>query len=335
MPMNRKIKIAAAGCATLALALAAGHIMQLQAGDSMPQAIDQAQPDPVQPGQVQQGSAGALSSITLTSALPDAPAEAMAPVELPTPQVQLAALDAAPVSDLPDEEPAPGFACDYVMTATPGAAAMVTLDMTVPCMPNERFTMHHNGMMFTDATDATGKRSLTVPALSAKPVFILAFPNGEGAVASTELTSFEDYDRVVVQWKGQSGLQVHALEYQSDYEGPGHVWHGAGRDAAVAATGEGGFLTRLGAEDMGASQIAEVYTFPTGLAPREGEVALSLEAEVTPENCGRDIEAQSIQISAGGAPRVQDLTLAMPECNAAGDFLVLKNLLNDLKIARN
>ena len=31
MPLNRKIKIAATGCATLALALAAGHIVQLQA----------------------------------------------------------------------------------------------------------------------------------------------------------------------------------------------------------------------------------------------------------------------------------------------------------------
>lgn len=332
MPLDRKIKIVATGCATLALALAAGHIMQKQAGLQEP-----APQMPAERAFAVQDSQDAveLTGITLTSAVPSAPAEAMAPVDLPTPQVQLAALDVVPAPDLPAEEPAPAFACDYGLTATAAAAAMVTLEVSVPCMPNERFTLHHNGMMFTDATDATGARTLSVPALSEKPVFILAFANGEGAVASTEVTSFDYYDRVVVQWKGQSGLQLHALEYQADYDSEGHVWHGAERDPSAAATGTGGFMTRLGAEKMGEAQIAEIYTFPTGLAPRDGEVALSLEAEVTAANCGRDIDAQSIQISVGNTPRVQDLTLAMPDCNAAGDFLVLKNLLNDLKIARN
>ena len=33
--------------------------------------------------------------------------------------------------------------------------------------------------------------------------------------------------------------------------------------------------------------------------------------------------------------RTQDLTLAMPDCQATGDFLVLNNLLENLKIAAN
>jgi hypothetical protein len=32
---------------------------------------------------------------------------------------------------------------------------------------------------------------------------------------------------------------------------------------------------------------------------------------------------------------VRDLTLDIPTCDATGGFLVLKNLLQDLKIARN
>lgn len=330
MPTSRKIKIAATGCATLALALAAGHIMQLWAAaeDAAPRAATQiAAPD--------EQAALLLTAITHTSSLPSAPDEAMAPVDLSVPPMQLAALDVAPVASLPREEAAPAFACDYAMTATPAAAAMVTLEVSVPCMPNERFTMHHNGMLFTDATDAAGKRTLTVPALSEKPVFILAFASGEGAVASAEVTSFEYYDRVVVQWKGHGGLQVHALEYGSDYQGAGHVWYGAARDVSDAASGAGGFLTRLGAADMAEAQIAEVYSFPTGLAARDGEVDLSVEVEITTENCGRHIEAQSIQISGGGQPRVQNLALTIPDCDAVGDFLVLKNMLNDLKIAHN
>ena len=62
---------------------------------------------------------------------------------------------------------------------------------------------------------------------------------------------------------------------------------------------------------------------------------MSVEAEITQANCGRDVEAQSIQKTADGELKTQDLVLAMPDCNTVGDFLVLKNLLNDLKIAGN
>lgn len=328
MAKAKTIRIVALGFGTLAIALGAGQFVQTQVGPA-PVAQDRADlaaPDDAAPE---------LSAITLTSSLPEAPQATMAPVDLPTPQIELAALDTKPAPQLPSEEAAPGFACDYALTARPAAAAMVVLDLSVPCMPNERFTLHHGGMMFTDATDDEGRRSLTVPALSAKPLFIAAFANGEGAVASTEVTSFEYYDRVVVQWKGAGGVHLHALEYQADYDSSGHVWAGAPRDEVMAASGEGGFLTRLGAQDMPEAQIAEIYSFPSGLAAHDGDVALSVEAEVTAQNCGRDIEAQAIQITPGVAPRVRDLSLAIPDCNATGDFLVLNNLVNDLKIARN
>ena len=129
-------------------------------------------------------------------------------------------------------------------------------------------------------------------------------------------------------------MQIHALEYGAGYGDEGHVWAGAPRDMAAAAQGKGGFVTRHGRGGMDTALMAEVYTFPAGLMDREGDVELSVEAEVTQNNCDRDVEAQTIQISAGGKPLVQDLVLAMPGCDATGDFLVLKNLVNDLKIAR-
>jgi hypothetical protein len=80
--------------------------------------------------------------------------------------------------------------------------------------------------------------------------------------------------------------------------------------------------------------MAEIYTFPTANARRGGEVTLRVEAEVSAANCGRDLEAQTIATAPGGL-KVQDLVLAMPDCTSVGEFLVLKNLFNDLKIARN
>lgn len=277
----------------------------------------------------------AMDEIVLTSAAPIPPVAAPQPATLPAEPVVLTALEDAPIKDLPSEEVAPGFSCDINMMADPTAAALVTLTLEASCLPNERFTVHHNGMMFTAVTDDAGVWSDNVPALSASSMFIAAFPNGEGAVADTTVDTLEYYDRYVVQWKGYSGLQIHALEYGAGYGEDGHVWAGAANDMAHAARGEGGFVTRMGAADVDGALMAEIYTFPTQTALRGGNVEVSLEAEVTAENCGRDIEAQALTKTGDGAFDARDIVLAMPECSANGDFLVLKNLYEDLKIARN
>ena len=51
------------------------------------------------------------------------------------------------------------------------AAAMVKLKLDAACLPNERLTVHHNGMIFTEATDDKGQLNVTVPALAEEAVF--------------------------------------------------------------------------------------------------------------------------------------------------------------------
>ncbi|WP_281967076.1 hypothetical protein [Roseovarius nanhaiticus] len=339
----QKLKMIAMGCGTLALALGAGHFMQ-----SRQAAVPVAQEGGTsqlagQSGDImgtRQSGAVQLSSITLTAASPELPATAPTPDVLPQPPaIREAALNdpsATTVADaLPTEEPAPSLSCDYTLRADVAPGAMVALSLDAPCAPGERFTMHHNGMMFTQVTDDGGHASMLVPALARNASFIAAFSNGDGAVANAEVESLDIYQRVAVQWQGETGVQLHALEFGADYGGEGHVWSGAARDVAAAAGGDLGFLTRLGDADQPDALMAEVYTFPSQLAGRDGDIALQVEAEVTDVNCNTDIETQALQMQAGGALKVQDVVLMMPECDAVGDFLVLKNLLNDLTIARN
>lgn len=273
-----------------------------------------------------------VSQVTLTSAAAAKP-EMPTPSRLPTPPVAEVSLEQERADDALPEQSQPQLACDYELTAMPEAAAMVRLSLSAPCMPNERFTLHHNGMMLSHVTDDAGAHEAIVPALAESAVFIAAFVNGEGAVATADVTALEYYDRAVIQWQGAGGMQLHAFEFGADYDDDGHVWLGAARDLTVAVTGTGGFITRHGDSDQDNALVAEVYTFPTGTIQRDGQVDLSVEAEVTQANCGRDIEAQSIQKAADGRLKTQSLVLAMPECNAVGDFLLLKNLLNDLKVA--
>ncbi len=342
-----KIKLMSVGCGTLAVALVAGHFTQNTGNPAPVAARSMAQASVVTntpPDEQDEISAANLteavdtldiSAVTLTSALPTAPDASRNLAALPAQSVVLASVAVEPITDMPAEEAAPAFGCDPALTAEASAGAMVALTLDVPCMPNERFTLHHNGMMITEVTGEDGTIEMMVPALSAQAVFIVAFPNGEGAVANATVESLEYYDRVAVQWEGDSGLQVHAMEYGATYGEAGHVWAEAPHDLSQAVGGRGGFLTRLGAGDLPHAYQAEIYTFPSSLAARDGDVQLQVEAQVTRDNCERDVEAQSIQLQRDGGLKVQTLTLAMPECNVVGDFLLLKNLLNDLKIAQN
>lgn len=312
---------------TLACALGIGYFMQ--AGSPTPAQSAAMAPSPVLETPVE------ITQIELTSAEAVPPMTAPEPVDLPAAPVTLVVAQDAPLTDvLPEEEAVPSFACDYSMQARALPAAMVEVTLSAPCQPNTGFTLHHNGMMFTAVTDAQGESTLEVPALAEAAVFIASFEDGQGALATVSVDTLALYDRYVVQWRGGAALHVHALEFGAAFGETGHVWAQAGHDMARAATGEGGFLTQLGERDMDQALHAEVYTFPTGTTARDGAVQVHVEAEVTTGNCGRDLEVQSIATGESGL-EVQDIVLAMPDCEGVGDFLVLKNLFNDLKIASN
>jgi len=280
------------------------------------------------------------TAVTFKSAMnPAPPKSAPQPKRLPSQPVDRAmvipaSLTDQPIAKLPNDVPAPGFSCDIEMTANVQAAAMVEVLLNAPCMANERFTLHHNGMMISEVTNDDGQIRINVPALSTAAVFMASFVNGKAAMVSATVDTLEYYDRAVVQWQGESGLQLHAFEFGADYDGAGHIWANTKGDLEQAVNGKSGVMSRLGADHLRAAYMAEVYTFPSGLAQQSGDVALNVEAEVTQANCGRDISAQSLEVSGAGPLRVRDLELAMPGCNAIGDFLVLKNMLNDMKIAR-
>lgn len=312
---------------TLACALGIGYFMQ--AGAQSPAAGVELASSPALEAPVE------ITQIELTSAEAVPPMTAPEPVALPAAPVTLAvAEEAQRTNTLPREEVAPSFACDYVMQARAQAAAMVEVTLSAPCQPNTGFTLHHNGMMFTAVTNDHGESTLSVPALAEAAVFIAAFEDGQGAIATATVDTLALYDRLVVQWRGGDALHLHALEFGAEFGEAGHVWAGAGQDTTRALKGEGGFLTSLGEREMDQALRAEVYTFPTGASSRDGIVQLQVEAEVTDANCSRDFEAQSIATGANGL-EVQDIVLAMPDCEGTGDFLVLKNLFNDLKIASN
>lgn len=272
-----------------------------------------------------------VEGIILTSSQFDSP-EIVLPNET---NVELASTTTS-VLETPVPEtavPRPDLACQVTVQATVSKAAMIELSLNAPCLPNERVTVHHRGMMFTQTTSLDGTLNTTVPALDENALFIFAFANGDGAVTQLRVPELSQYNRTVIQWKGDTGFEMHAREFGANYGEDGHVWRDTARDPSAIDTAKG-FLTRLGNPEVAEGLMAEVYTFPATMSGLTGTVDLSVEAEVTAQNCGLEIEAQSLELSEG-VVKTQNLTLSVPDCDAKGSFLVLNNLVEDLTVASN
>lgn len=228
-----------------------------------------------------------------------------------------------------------GLPCETKMTAAPAPAAMVDLTITASCRTGKRVVISHDRLHFTSQIPHDGKLHVQVPAMTDPAVFVAELPGGKILTATTSVPDQDNFERVAVQWTGASGIQLHAYEFGAGFDDPGHVWAEAARSPAIGASGRGGFLTRLGSPDLPGAQRAEVYSFPRGQSRDSGVVRMNVEIAITGANCGREISAETLQPGVDGRLQSVELNLTVPGCNAEGEYLVLKNVMQDLKIAGN
>ncbi len=272
--------------------------------------------------------------------LPVPPRDMLMPAPLPQVggDLQNRMADTADPADPLAEEPprsAFGLACGPILSATAQDAAMVRLTVTAPCRGETPITVRHGALEFAARLDHLGSYRADVPALASDAGFAVVFADGTEIATEAEVPGAEAVERVTLMYRGKSGLQIHALEFGADYGEDGHVWTGAPRDAAAARAAGGGFLLELGDPGVTGGQRAQVYTFPDSTRDRDGVVRLSVEAEVTALNCETEVAGQTLERDAEGSLSAVSLTVSMPDCMAIGEYLVLKNLLRDLKIASN
>jgi len=226
--------------------------------------------------------------------------------------------------------------CDPVLVAEASAGAMVRVTLSSTCHAGQNVIVHHNGMMISDTLDDTGMMMLAIPALTESALFMAEIgEDGAVAIANVEVPSLSFYDRVALQWQGAAGLELHAREFEAAYTTEGHIWRESPASMDRAALGEGGFLVPLGNADIEDGYRAEVYTFPSATVSGNGLVLMSVEAVVEDANCDQDIDAQALQVNAGGDLMVHDLSIAMPSCENTGDLIVLDTLVDDIKVGSN
>lgn len=242
--------------------------------------------------------------------------------------------DVRPVAFVMPEAPSPaGGACDLSLGLEVGPLALVAVTIEAPCAAGGAALLHHEGLAVSVLLDAGGRAEAILPALAVQAV-VRAEAGGQSAAAAVTVPEAARIDRAVLMWQGERGAELHAREFGADYDSPGHVWAGAPGDVEAALRGEGGMMLSLGDARIPGARMAEVYTFPTGMAARSGAVALSIETPVTATTCGRVIGAETIQISPDfPAPLRRELTLPVPGCELEGEWLVLSDMLEGLTIA--
>jgi len=228
-----------------------------------------------------------------------------------------------------------GMPCETTLSATPAPGAMVTLALSATCHLSERVEFSQDRLRFAAMTNDTGALSVAVPALSDAPVFIVQFADGTLETTTATVPDTKEFERIALQWRGSDEMHIHAFEYGASYDALGHVWADAPHSPQTAVAGKGGFLISLGTPGIENPAQAEVYSYPRGAHANSGLVRINIETEVKSDNCNREISAETLQPGADGKLQEAEVTFAVPECAAVGEFLVLKNILRDLKIAQD
>ncbi len=261
------------------------------------------------------------------SLLPAVPVEGSdaAPVAVTAP-----APAASPVVTPPAAaQPALADACAPTLRLAAAPQAMIGVSLVAPCAKEARVVIAHEGLSITGKTNAEGALFLSVPALAVDAKVTARLPGVAEVEQSVRVPAMATLRRMGVQWHDADAFQLHAFENGAGYGEPGHISAAKPQTPTTGLSGTGGFITLLGDASVELPMMAEVYTFPAGIA---ANADIMIEAAVTEATCGRELLGETIMTLAG-AVYITELTLAMPGCDGVGDILVLKNLLTDLTIA--
>jgi hypothetical protein len=223
--------------------------------------------------------------------------------------------------------------CPLEISADPTGGAMLSLDIKATCLAGSEVIITHDVLTFSDVLSDTGELTVFVPALSEKAVVEAVFATGEKAQARAEVKSLSLYDRVLVQWRGAANMRMSLGDADAARGEAGHVWAVATEEMPQASESQEDYLSSTLGKVHSVSQVSEVYTFPETMSASDRAVDLTVETEITADNCGQEIPVKAARIFAGNKMRNRDLTLSVPGCDEIGNILVLNNFLQDLTLA--
>lgn len=218
--------------------------------------------------------------------------------------------------------PAPAAAADAclpTLSVTDLPGAVLSVGLVAPCDGGARVVLRHGGLAVTGRLSPGGTLFAALPAMERTGAVSALFADGTRAEGASPV-DLSGVRRFAIQWQALDAFQLQVYEDGAAFGAPGHV-------SAAAPVGAGK-LEVLGDATVDLPLLAEVYTWPASEMP----VALTVESAVTAATCGRELLGEVVE-SIGGKVVTTEVTLAMPGCDAVGDFLVLNNLVGQTTLA--
>lgn len=194
-----------------------------------------------------------------------------------------------------------GRSCTPRLAADAVPGGTVRLSLSAPCHPESRVTVRHDFLRFDMRTDSLGRMEIEMPALAKTASFAAGFQDGAEVIRVATVPDARPADHVALLTTADTGAHL-------------QVW-------SESPVGEAGALTVLGDPGIDGGRLVDVYSGLTGLDTMQ----ISVETEVTAENCGRTITADIVAPDADGRIDARALVAVVPGCDELGGFLVLKN----------
>lgn len=247
----------------------------------------------------------------------------------------LAALDLVPVAPTRSSTEAPmaSTQCAPTLTGSAGKMAMISLTVSAPCHANQEIEFSHEGLRFTERLDGQGWLSLDLPALASEAKIVAHLQDDTSSVIEVAVPDAVQYRRVALIWHGATGLQLYAFEEGADYGDTGHVWAEQPGDLSRVEAGIGGYTTMLGSVSSG--YAAGIYSFPAYLMRSLSGPEITIEAQVMETTCGKALEATYLRTNGKKVTTQTPIEIASPGCDAVGEYLVLQDLPETMRLALN
>jgi hypothetical protein len=238
----------------------------------------------------------------------------------PLPKISVPTDMALPSVEFGTDQHQGGFASPCIvapeLTLAPAPDAFVTIDLNAPCAANTPFELRQGGIGFDAQTDDAGHWTGAVPALEPEARIDAIFDEGPRATAKVAVPGIASLNRVALSWRSEPTLGLHVFETGAPVGGAGHVFADATRSAGTSL---GGYLTVLGDDLRPNARFAQIYSAPAGMT----EIAFEFAAPVTDATCGTDFEATAQRSLGGRGEAPVDISIAMPECDAIGDVVLM------------
>jgi len=280
--------------------------------------IAQVETETPRPAPAAKGLPEAIGILMPTDPLPDLADLAEGARGLP---IRLAALGDAGIRTIIESQRdlSPfGLPCDENATIATRPDAILRIHVEAPCRPYAILTVAHAGITISGMTSHIGSFDTEFPALESPANVTVRVENGAPTILGAEVPDIDRFERVALGWEGDAEFRIVAS-----------------RDGKRLKPGTTLREMRLGDPAATPARMAEVFSYPVADETDPGIIRLALEVPVTKGNCGGEARARLVRKSPGFDPEAADLAVAVPDCSAVGEYLVLKNLLRDVRIARN